>query len=180
MKLPNTKIESAVDIKDLRSNLSVVHFDAMKGRLLATDGHIAAFIPVLETGEDVAGPIPLNVIKDARKLKSDIHLREDLKLDNNATYPREHVSDFPVDQLDKMVDKTGAFGDNPRKVDIHFDARLLFRLAEAIIVQGRDKTLPVSLTFSRLDDGSIDPSSAIFVQGYGEDCGYGLLMPRRI
>jgi len=178
MKYPDTKIESACAIKDVRQALQQPHYDAIHDRLVSTDGSILAALPVVYPGAPgVSGAVPIDAIKHARKTK----LRgfdpaidatdPDVVSVSGATFTRPRDVQFP-DYQKVIVDKAV---DTP---DICIDAALLKRLADALHDRN-SKDRRVSLYLARNTDGTVDTRGPIRVEAADPDR-LGLIMPCRI
>ena len=170
MKLPKTKFEKAVNTKEVRSYIADAHFDGK--RLLATDGHIMLVIPVEVDDGDVAGPVPAEAVKQARRSKADdIFLAKDKVITGGVTFPRENKGKYPdVDQVIK-----GAH-DGVGKPDLTLNAKLMHDLALGLC---SDTKYPIiKVWFKRDEKGEIDKNSPLrFESAKGSDDGFGLIMP---
>lgn len=172
MILPNTKIEKALDPKDLRTYLHDPHFDG--SRIVATNGRIMAVIPVEVGKGDTPGPVPLEAIKLARKTKlPDIELSETEALAAGVKFPREDKGKYP--DFEQVIPK-----ESTEKPDLVIDAKLLYELALALSTNTKEPKL--KLWFARRGDDpqDIDPDGAIRVKAGEQDHeGFGVIMPCR-
>src|SRR3972149_4290860 len=126
MKTPNSKIENTVAKKDVRYYLNDAWLDVEKKRLVSTNGHICAIVPVEVDDGDTTGPVSVEVLKQARKFKS-THIKANgsYTLDNNATFERTGM-DIKYPDVDRIVPNKEVY-----TVEIGLDATLLLRLAES-------------------------------------------------
>jgi hypothetical protein len=167
MKTPNSKIESAAAKKDVPYYLLDAWLDVEKRRIVSTDGHICAIVPVELDDGDVSGPISIEVLKQARKTKSSsIKANGVLSLDNGATFPRDGM-DNKYPDVDRIVPNRTKY-----TVEIALDASLLLRLAEAV----NDQTLKYSHNLKLHITGPLD---AVKVTGNIEGA-VGVIMPARV
>jgi len=168
MKMPIQKIESAVQKKDVRNYLQEAYqeayFDKDKGRLVATDDHICAIVPVTDYNEDSAGYISPDAMKHARKIKTDtIAVNGSINFPNGTSMSRSELGKFP--DYEKVVPK------KPKgEPTICIDAALLLKLAQAINIPSADSGTSLKLWIT----GSKD---VIYVEGNSD--AYGAIMPRR-
>src|SRR3990172_5585006 len=127
MKTPNSKIENGVAKKDMRYYLNDAWLDVEKKRIVSTNGHICAIVPIEMDDGDTTGPVSVEVLKQARKFKS-THIKANgsYTLDNNATFERPGM-DSKYPDVDRVV---------PNKetdtVEIVLDATLLLMLPDTI------------------------------------------------
>ena len=180
MMYPDTKIENACAIKDIRGQLNQPYYDADASLLVSTNGQILAAIPTdSETNDptNVCGSVPLDAIKHARKTTPrgddpviDLSDAETARA-NGATFtrPSEAFPDYQKIIQDKARDTP----------DICIDAALLKRLSDALQDRtGKDHRVKIYL--SRSPDGSIDNGSQIRVEAADHPERIGLIMPCRI
>ena len=126
------KIESAVaSKKDYREKLQDCYLDVEKPRLLATDGHILAIVPV-ETGEhDTTGYISVEALTSQRKATGkkvehvELACNGSVALPDGRTFPREDYGIYP--NVDSVLPKPES-----RNFHVALNADLLHRLADAI------------------------------------------------
>lgn len=181
----NCKIELAVSNDITRSNIASGAFlDTTCSRLIATDGHMLAVVPVSIDANDEQGYITSDALKTARKVCKDATIRIDANgsqviltqgikgeyAPNSpiiaATLPRPAGHDkFPL--VDQIIPNYSDKPDEPPHFRISLNANLLATLAKAI---GSEKGI-VRLTFAKARD-------PIKVEG-GADGAYGVLMPAR-
>jgi len=179
MIYPDTKIESACAVKDIRAELNQPYYDNDAFLLVATDGQILAALPTTNPPNDasVCGPVPLDAIKHARKVAPRGDYPEMDLLDaktaraNGATFTRPNET-FPNYQA--IIKKKAR--DIP---DLCIDAALLKRLSDALQDRiGKDHR--VNIYLPRNADGSIDNGSQIRVEPAQHSDRLGLIMPCRI
>ncbi len=174
MKVPNTLIEKAAAKKDVRVNLNNPYLDTKKKRLIATNGHIAAFVPVEVSAKDISGPVPAEVLKAARRAAKHfivadgpeiICAKATLAVTNGPSFPRPELdSKFP--NVDQVVPKTKGW------IKVGLDAQLLIDLALAI-GEGKYKT-HVCLHI----DPKNSQTAAVYVSNKSDR--YGVIMPMRL
>lgn len=166
MKTPLSKIEKAVAVKDGRYYLNDVYLDVEKSRLVSTNGHICAIVPIETDEGDTSGPVSVEALKHARKLKSEhIKVNGSLALDNGMVLPRPEKANYP--DVDRIIPKEDGF-----KVIIGLDASLLLKLAEAVNDQSSSYLTNLKLHIS-------GPNEAIKVTGNIKGA-IGVIMPVRI
>ncbi len=161
-------IEKAVEKNNFRPALVNVFLDCdeEQAKLVATDGHILAVIPVEATKEE-AGLISPDVLKEARKAapkKSDqaeVTCNGTLSLPDGRVYPRPELQGLKFPTWRAVLPKNDG-----HTFTIGLNAALLQRLADAL---GNDV---VALTFN-FDA----PLGAIAVKGKE---GHGVIMPVRV
>jgi len=189
MMYPDTKIENACAVKDIRAQFNQPYYDHDACLLVATDGQILAAIPTgseyecRATGDmgapddSVCGSVPLDAIKYARKAAprgedpvmdlSDVEVARVM----GATFARPS-EEFPDYQ--KIIQEKAR--DIP---DLCIDAALLKRLSDAL--QNRTgKNHYINIYLPRNADGSIDNGSQIRVEAAKHPNRIGLIMPCRI
>ena len=131
---PDFKPELCVSKDTTRTaGITAVHLDVEGKRLLSTDGSTLSIIPCEVEPGDVSGPIPVDVIKAARKAKHPdgvvILCGKDLKIPpDGPTFPRPDVGAFP--DVDRVVPRHKA-GD-PDTFEVAFNPSLLLAVAKAI------------------------------------------------
>lgn len=189
MIYPDTKIENACAVKDVRAQLNQPYYDHDASLLVATDGQILAAIPTRSeyecqtTGDmgapdnSVGGSVPLDAIKYARKAaprgKDPVIELSDVEVAHvmGATFARPS-DEFPDYQ--RIIKKKAR--DIP---DLCIDAALLKRLSDAL--QNRTgKNHHINIYLPRNDDGSIDNGSSIRVEPAKHPNRIGYIMPCRI
>ena len=177
MKALHSKLELAVDNSkgSYRPVLTQAHLDVETSRLMATNGHILAVVPVDVEPGDVSGPVSIDAIKAARKTDKrceqyEIKCNGSLELSDGQSFPRE--GEFPqypdVDSVSRQVDK-------PADFTINLNAELLYKLAQAI---GADKKGDYRVRLSFRDIHSDKQKTAIEVTNPANEA-HGLLMPMR-
>lgn len=183
MKYANTKIEKCVANKrDPRYYLQHVYLDADNARLLSTDGHHLAVLPVELEDQDTSGAVPADAFKAARKRSNlddkgqcSITINEHCETADGATLPRPD-SDFVYPDVDRIIpDRDGD------RTEVIINADLLANIQAAITPNELGKQAGVVLSFARGEDGGIAASEAILVLDRQDpDSGaLGVLMPMR-
>ena len=180
MKIPNTKFDKCADPKGGRPNLREPWLDAAKARLVATNGHVMAVIPVEVDENDVTGHVPMDAVKAARKVtKRDPYLLLEATDANvyGDRYPRGDLGKYPnVDQIIDHLD------DGQGEADIVLDAKLLYDLAQAMIDCKTTEPARVRLYFKRYANGNVSEGAAIRVEPMGPGSvpgAFGVIMPCR-
>ena len=182
MQYPDTKIEVACAVKDIRAQFNQPYYDAGASLLVATNGQILAAIPTDSETDDstnVSGSVPLDAIKHVRKT-TPRGMGFDPMIDlsdagtaraNGATFTRPSET-FP--------DYQALIQDKARNTpDICIDAALLKRLSDALQDRtGKDHR--VSLYLARNPDGTIDSGKPIRVEATDHPDRIGVIMPCRI
>lgn len=133
MKLPPSKVESACSIEESRYTLQAVKLDVEKKRMLATDGHILAVVPVEVSPEDHTGLISLDTMKALRDMqRSAKSVSVEVKVNSHITaeWQGQKIEHYPVTgqfpNCDAVIPKV-----EPQST-INLDIDLLMRLADAI------------------------------------------------
>lgn len=172
MKLPDTEIEKACTVKGNRAYLNQPWLDVKNRKLVASDGHIMAVHDVKPTNDDTIGPITIEAIKTARKLKRTNH-------NTLQTLPDA------LTMLGAKFDRpkgVGSFHNYEQVVPTEFrvppdskphlilDADQLLRLAKALNKKGKEQRVCLWLPISK--------DAAVYVKG-SSDSGFGLIMPLR-
>lgn len=168
MKLDKAcKIESASEgKKGLRLQLRDAYLDVEKNRVLATDGYVAAIVPVEIEAGDTSGYIPTEALTQARKAtakKADaiaLMCNGSVTLPDNRTFPRENLGTFP--NVDLVIPKP-----ETRNFTTGLDVKLLVKLADAL---GTD--------YLDLSYDTTSPYGPILVTPHSKQ-GTGVLMPRK-
>lgn len=181
MKLPNTKFDKcAATNADVRYYLREPWFDADHERILATNGHVMAVIPVEADPDDTTGPVPMEAVKAVRK----VHKKDgDLLLEPGHAnaygdrYPRADHDKYPdVKYIIEPLD------DGKGEADIVLDAKLLYDLAQALIECKTTEAARVRLFFKKDEEGTVDKKAAIRVVPMGPGSvadAFGIIMPCR-
>ncbi len=176
LRIPDCKIEKAIEIKSSRQYLSSPYFTG--DALVATNGHILAYVPVEhDSSEDDVEPghVPLDAIKHARKTRQlDVSTLENGSwVVAGVQFPREDLGKFP--DYEQIVKTPCELADKDDSITVNLDAKLLYELAQAI---GTNSKQPiVRLTFQKNGHG-IDTKSPIHVKASSAPEGaYGLIMP---
>lgn len=188
MKAPETMIEKACATRDIREWLNTPILDVERSRMLASDGMIAAVVPVTVAADDHSGPVPIESLKRCRKgsrAKYDDALRLNgcAALPDGSTMPRPSYGEgLPpvVEALDKIINDARV---TDREPDLIVDAALLLRLAEALNHAGKGNT-SVQLWIPR---GTDEDGNAVTLRTgavYARPCNgdataHGVIMQRR-
>jgi DNA polymerase III sliding clamp (beta) subunit (PCNA family) len=179
MKMPKCKIELCHGKRDTRWVINEAYLDVDNERVLATNGHMAAVIPVKVTDADMSGPISDEALKMARngvrksatKVDIDASSPSSLVLLNGVTLPRAALGELRFPDIDKVTPPRTA-------MRISFNPAYLTALAHAL--PGAEHG--ITLYFQGSDDW-LDPHGAIRVEPYNADAknngAYGILMPLR-
>ena len=174
MKLPKDCLLEKICSKDAtRTTLAAPYLDIDAERfahVIATNGAAMAKVPVEITPEDVAGYVPVGALKEARKLakredESALALNGTAQTSNGATFPRESKETFP--NWRQVWPKAEG------KIQLSFDARLLYELAQAMGTEG------VTLTFDAGEPIAVrpTPTKGCTPASFGAR---GVIMPVRI
>jgi len=172
MRLSNHKIEKAVanPKHEVRGMLTQPYLDVEHERIIASDGHIAAIVPVeLLDPDDVSGYLSTEAIVAARKAnrkQPELTANGSIVVKDGPQYQRPDLGKFP--DIDRFVKKPPS-----RKPDIVFDAELLYRLIQALS-DTKSKRVRIWLPKDGQSDSIIvEPAAATStVPG-----AYGALMP---
>ena len=128
MKLsPKSKIEKVLskDVKVLENPYLYVE-EGSHGYLLASTGQNAVKIPVLLSEGDLPGPVPVEALKELRKVKDGELLCNEQYciLPNGAAWPRPQFSQYPpIESL--LVDSGQSV------MEISLNAKALYEIAQA-------------------------------------------------
>lgn len=173
IRIPDSKIEKAVAKEGVRTYLNAPYFTG-EG-IVATNGHILAYVPVIHDDGEFAGHIPLDAFKHARKAK--LH---DIELNNGngncavagVQFPRVDLGKYPDwQQIAKApLEVANASG----ATSITFDARLLWDLAQAISTNPRQPIVRLTFDASKPD---YQKAAIHVLASRGDDGAYGLIMP---
>ena len=131
----NTKIESAVDSKEMRLHLTEPFLDVENKRLVAPNGKILTAIKVEVQPEDVSGYISKDALEAARKIarkdKEDtieIRANGSLELKNGDKLNRPDLGTFPdIDNILNMLET-----DPAKTIRLGINAKLLLDLAMSL------------------------------------------------
>lgn len=176
----DSKIEGIVSKDVTRPMLNHVHLDVEKKLAVATDGHRLVVVPVQLDAHDVTGPVGVDAIKMARKLKSK-HAHELTIVANGAcqieggpTFPRPTLDGAKFPPWEQIVPdfKCGDKG----TVTVGLNARYLREIADAL---GSDGAVRITIRLPEDEKdrhGILDPMR---VEGGCLDA-YAVLMPCRI
>ena len=173
IRIPDSKIEKAVAKDDVRTYLNAPYFTG-EG-IVATNGHTLAYVPVIHDDGELAGHIPLDAFKHARKAKL-----LDIELNNGngncavagVQFPRVDLGKYPdwqqVAKAPLVVAKSSG------ALSITFDAKLLLELALAISTNPRQPIVRLTFDASKPEY----ERAAIYVEAAkGGGGAYGLIMP---
>ena len=170
MKLPDTEIEKACATKDNRAYLNQPWLDAANKKLIATDGAVIAIHTIEVDKNDTTGPITIEAIKTARKLKYDYHgilmaTPNSLCVTGDVFARPKGVGVMP--KYEQVIPEE--FTTPPQgKPHLIINADQLLRLAKTLNKKGALQR--VCLWFPTKKD------AAIYVKGSSES-GFGLIMP---
>jgi len=173
---PKLKLEKIASVKDVRPYLRDPHLDVENKCLVATDGHKLVKIPVEVHADDTSGPVPLDVIKDARKRKlesAEIVCNGDATLiDSGSGLPLAHYERIDNGQF---PDYERVLIDDSKEpvVSIRLNAQYVLELAQALAAGGGRGKEPIV----RLD--IFDGSSPVRVVSEQEPSRVGIVMPCR-
>ena len=185
MMLPNSKLEKVcADKSDVRYYLRTPYVDVEKSRLLATDGHAMAVVPVDTTGIQASTSIPLDCIKAARKnghvitsVKGNPDGVEDVGSAVTGGNVTEQSEPCRYPDVDRVIPT------DLSDFSVTFDAEILYRLAQAICEPQKGfKSMIVTLTLSQCErTGRPDPGSALRIEPMWPVTpdSFGVLMPCR-
>ena len=178
MKMRNTKIESAVDPKDMREQLSEPYLDVENKRLVATDGKILTAIKVEVEPDDVSGYISKDALEAARKIARkdredtiEIRANGSLELKNGDKLNRPDLGTFPdIDNILNMLET-----DPAKTIRLGINAKLLLDLAKSLA----NATQVVILDFVIDDNNAVTSAINVSVAKQGSD-DKAVIMPVRI
>lgn len=186
MNIPETLIESAINPKDIRPHLCAPYLDVHGRRLIATDGLVAAVVPVMVTADDHAGAVPLEVFKRGRKMKgmdcceNAVTLNGSARLVDGTQLPRPEYdsrSESVASAVDGMLARARESRAD-RAPDLVIDAEILLSLAEALNRPGAKSKRGLQIWLPRNSDGTADFRSPIYCEPTnGPDGAHGLCMP---
>jgi len=154
MKIPKDCLLEKICSRDAtRPALVAPYLDIDAERLayvIATNGAAMAKIPAEIDPLDAAGYVPVSALKEARKLakkdnEATLALNGTAQTSNGATFPRESNERFP--NWRQVWPKAEG------KIQLSFDARLLYELAQAMGTEG------VILTFNAGEPIAVRPTS---------------------
>ena len=173
MRLPESKIESAVSQEKSRYILQAVKFDVEGKRFLATDGHILAVVPTEVEPEDHSCLIHLDTIKNIRAMQKraksvPVNIVTNEKI--TATGVGETAEYEPVvgrfPNCDMIIPK------EERALTFSFDADLFMRLVDALKAKEAGRFAGKRIVKLYVKDNQ----SAVVVKVSGEES-FGLIMP---
>ena len=178
MKMRNTKIESAVDPKGMREQLSEPYLDVENKRLVATDGKILTAIKVEVEPDDVSGYISKDALEAARKIARkdredtiEIRANGSLELKNGDKLNRPDLGTFPdIDNILNMLET-----DPAKTIRLGINAKLLLDLAKSLA----NATQVVILDFVIDDNNAVTSAINVSVAKQGSD-DKAVIMPVRI
>ena len=178
MKMRNTKIESAVDSKDMRDHLSEPYLDVENERLVATNGKILSAIKVEVEPDDVSGYISKDALVAARKIAKtykeetiEIRANGSLELKNGDKFNRPNVGTFPnIDNILNMLET-----DPAKTIRLGINAKLLLDLAKSLA----NATQEVVLDLVVDENNQVSSAINVSVAKQGKD-DKAVIMPIRI
>lgn len=165
-------VEKCISSDITRLHLASAHLDVEKKRLVATDGHCMAIVPIETDDHDVTGPVSADALKAARKAAKTnngdavIVANGAQVVPNGPTYARPDLMGCKFPPYEQVIPeyRTGADG----TYTITFNVDLLAKVADAI---GTAKNGIITITCK----GALDP---IVVQTSATEA-IGVLMPAR-
>lgn len=180
MKIPAAKIEMAVSQEESRYTLQAVKLDVEEKAMIATDGHILAYVPVETHAEDHSALISLEAMKRIRAIQKQNKIGRSeipVKVQTNGKITVESIdskSEFPLTE--------GSFPNwqlvKPQMSGlptIAIDAALLLKLAQALSGENTPKKAVVKLW---IKDGA--SAIGVRVSGAGDSEAWGVIMPVRV
>ena len=175
MKLNNHQIElAAATQKDVRFYLRAPVLDTTDERepkLVATDGHILAVVPIELDDGDTAGPVYADALKASRKTKEGTLLANgSLQIPGGAEFPRPENGHFP--DWRRIIPEHDAIA------DICLDAQQIINLAKAICDVKGNNQRHIKFYFQKTKDGAVDSDRPVYVES-ADATGYGVIMPVR-
>ena len=178
MKMRNTKIESAVDSKEMRLHLTEPFLDVENKRLVATDGKILTAIKVEVEPDDVSGYISKDALVAARKIAKkyeeetiEIRANGSLELKNGDKFNRPDLGTFP--NVDNILNNLET--DPAKTIRLGINAKLLLDLAKSLANATQEVVLDLVVDENNAVSSAINVSVA--KQG-SED--KAVIMPIRI
>ena len=179
MRLPNAEIEMAASTEDSRYTLKGVLLDVEAKRLVATEGHIAAVIPVTElTENDHRGILPLDALKQARKMAKSAKAEATLAVNGNVAITAGNQSATFETVTGTYPNYQAIMPAIEGAPTITLDVDLLLRLAKALDCRDaqtkRDRPRVVSLWVK-----DAQSSVGVKVTGYESAEAVGVIMPCR-
>ena len=176
MKLKDKKsIEQCAGKNDTRFYLNNPYLDAENKRLVATNGHCLAVVPVELSEGDTSGPVSADALKAARKTlavfnpdlngEAELVCNDQLEVTDGPTFPRPSFNGNKYPDIDAVVpDKKG-------RICVGVRVQYLADVAKAI---ADSKHGGVKLW--------IDPenSETVSILLEGENGAYGVVMPMRL
>lgn len=164
------QIELCASKDDTRPSLRHAYYQPDKARIVATDGHRLAIVPVTVDPGDTAGYVTDDALKAARKVGRKVNGIAEIAANGTlhtgaGAFPRPTEGTFPP--VDAVIPEYRAGAD--RTASVTFNPELLTGIVKAI---GAAKG-PVTLTFD-----PEDPYAAIVVTA-ADNGTIGVLMPMR-
>lgn len=177
MRLPESKIESAASQLESRYMLRAVKFDAEGKRMLATDGHILAIVPVETNDNDCTGVLSLETIaaarlaqKQSKSIPINLHVNGKATIEAPGEIKIEHpLMEGKFPKCDEVVPKF----EGP--CTIAFNVDLLLRLADALKQKETGKHIKPRIVQLWIKDRE----STVLVKIRGSE-GIGVIMPCRV
>ena len=180
MRYPDTKIEAVCGTDARRGAIQQPWLDVDNKRMIATNGHVLAVLPVLPCVDDVTGTVPVDAIKAARAKGAEcggdsgecyLSANSDVSTANGARFQRP---DETFVDYEKVIPKKPQ--NDP---DIILDAALLKRLSDALHNRKGGKDCRLAFWFSKTDRGAVDSGGSVRVQPPHDDERVGVIMPCR-
>lgn len=173
-------VELVLSNDETRPHLNSAWLDVEAGRLVATNGHALAIVPVeLEPG-DKAGPVPPGAVRAARKRETEC--QEGAVVCGDVTYKRGDA-EHPASTAEKRAQIVPSFrpGD-AGTVTFGLNAALLLKLARSIGAHASEGYTFVGLTVKIPEPGKPMLSCILVTPGTNlDDSGaVGALMPARV
>jgi hypothetical protein len=177
MKLPTSKIESAASKGESRYTLRAVQLDVERKRMMATDGHILAIVPVEVTEADHSGLIGLDVLKSLRAMQKraksvpvEVMVNGKVTAEGNGERAEYELVTGQFPNMDMVVPKVAT--DAP--CTFSFNMELLVRLVDALKARDTGKYASGRIVSLYVKDNN----SAVLVK-VADSEGTGMIMPCR-
>ena len=176
MRLPVGKIEQAASTEESRCTLKAVKLDVENKRMMATDGHILAIVPVEVDATDHSGLLSVDSMKQIRAMqRRSKSIPVNIAVNGKATATgKSETSEFELvtgqfPNVDAVI-PTGEKYEGPATVCFNVD--LLVRLAKALGADEAHQGTIVQLWIK-------DASSPVLVKTSENPEAIGVLMPYR-
>jgi hypothetical protein len=177
-------------------HLQNLHYDLQKQRLVVTNGHALAMVPVTPDEGDASGWVSIDALKAARKAaggrsEAEIHANGSLAISDGVTFPRPNVETaFPPYEQVVPDYRQGS----PGTVTIGLNAALLLELAKALGAHKKKSGPMIYLTIklpkaigpdipkkpntsSLMLDAMLDP---VVISAGEDERAIGVIMPCRV